>query len=467
MKLFHERVLPDLAHNIQCGNSLIGPDFYDGQLELNDETAQRINVFDWKAAFPQVLKRGGFDAVIGNPPYIFTRDLFTSEERTYYASTYKLGWEKQNTYLIFMERLLSLLSKTGKGGYIVPNSWLTIESAKLLRAEYVKHLSLILDLNYPVFRGVSMEPCVFIIDAKNNSQTVACARCTAVEQIANASFVDFDRGTWMQPGSRITFSSDGELHALLSNIKEKHPNLGEVFDVRTGLQAYETGKGVPLQTKHDVSNHVFDCTSREDETCVRYLEGKDIGRYFQSWGGMWMKYGKWLAQPRSIDIFSRPRILIREITNHPPYCINATLVNDTFLNNKSILNVLEPDDDVVRLKVLCAVLNSRLMSKCYRAFAVKAVRKLFPKIVIRNLREFPIPTKLGKDHYKNVSELNKVSAKVDLKVSIHKKLATAKTPQDITLLQRQIDMTDKQIDHLVYALYGLTDKEIALVEGGE
>jgi predicted type IV restriction endonuclease len=62
MKLFHERVLPDLAHSIQCGNSLIGPDFYDGQLDLDDETAQRTNVFDWQAAFPQVFKAGGFNA---------------------------------------------------------------------------------------------------------------------------------------------------------------------------------------------------------------------------------------------------------------------------------------------------------------------------------------------------------------------------------------------------------------------
>ena len=163
-------------------------------------------------------------------------------------------------------------------------------------------------------------------------------------------------------------------------------------------------------------------------------------------------------------MFSRPRILIREITSRPPYCINATFVHGTFLNNKSILNVLEPDDDIERLKVLCAVLNSRLMSECYRAFAVKAVRKLFPKIVIRNLREFPIPAKLGEARHNRTLEFNKISALVDLMMGIHKKLAAPKTPQDTTLLQRQIAATDRQIDQLVYALYGLTDEEIALIE---
>jgi hypothetical protein len=72
LQLFHERALPDLSRNIQCGNSLIDPDFYDGQqMHLFDEEERyRINVFDWEAAFPWLKETGGFDVVIGNPPYI-------------------------------------------------------------------------------------------------------------------------------------------------------------------------------------------------------------------------------------------------------------------------------------------------------------------------------------------------------------------------------------------------------------
>jgi len=111
MKLFHERVLPDLDRNIQCGNSLIGPDFYDGQLALDDEAAQHINVFDWQAAFPQVFQipptpplskggkpqpplqkgversGGGFDAVIGNPPYVRQETL--GDFKSYFQSHYE------------------------------------------------------------------------------------------------------------------------------------------------------------------------------------------------------------------------------------------------------------------------------------------------------------------------------------------------------------------------------------------
>ena len=72
LSLFQERVLPDLDSNIKCGNSLIGPDFCEGQQKrlFDEEEMYRINVFDWEKEFPEIMKNGGFDAVIGNPPYI-------------------------------------------------------------------------------------------------------------------------------------------------------------------------------------------------------------------------------------------------------------------------------------------------------------------------------------------------------------------------------------------------------------
>src|SRR5665647_2887843 len=123
MKLFHERVLPDLAHNIQCGNSLIGPDFYDGQLDLDDEAAQRINVFDWQAAFPQIFKTGGFDAVIGNPPYIRIQTMkeWAPLEVEHYKERYlSAGKGNYDIYVVFVERGLQLLNKKGRLGFILP-----------------------------------------------------------------------------------------------------------------------------------------------------------------------------------------------------------------------------------------------------------------------------------------------------------------------------------------------------------
>src|SRR5450759_4655995 len=136
MKLFHDRVLPDLAHNIQCGNSLIGPDFYDSQLDLDEETTQRINVFDWQAAFPQVFKVGGFDAVIGNPPYIRIQTLKESspQEIDFYKQSYTTTAKgNYDIYVIFIERGLQLLNRIGKLGFILPNKFFTTDYGGALR----------------------------------------------------------------------------------------------------------------------------------------------------------------------------------------------------------------------------------------------------------------------------------------------------------------------------------------------
>jgi len=81
-----QRILPDLGNNIQCGNSLIGPDFYEDEqmLLLDDETQYRINVFDWNSAFSEIMRRGGFDCVVGNPPYV----VLTAEDMPDAALSY-------------------------------------------------------------------------------------------------------------------------------------------------------------------------------------------------------------------------------------------------------------------------------------------------------------------------------------------------------------------------------------------
>jgi hypothetical protein len=459
LRMFHERALPDLGDNIKCGNSLIGPDFYQQQTMLDDEERYRVNVFDWDNEFPKIMKAGGFDAVIGNPPYIFTREQLSEEERQYFATRYQLSWEKHNTFMLFMERLLRLLGKNGKGGFIVPNSWLTIESAKLLREAYVPRLELLTDLNYLVFHRVSMEPCIFTVTGHDLQNKVLTLRVNSEDRLVEAKPVSFDRRKWNETNHRIVFSDNIDVSAIVDKVIRNSITIGEVFDVRTGLQAYEDGKGTPPQSAADVKNHVFDREKRVDENTVKYLQGRDVGRYELNWSGMWMQYGPWLSQPREIDIFKRPRVLLREITSDYPYCLNAMFVTGAYLNNKSILNVLHGDNDDAALKKLLCLLNSRLMSIFYKQKAVKSVRKVFPKVVIKNLREFPYPRTIGTDEGKKVVQL------VDQHIDLQKRIAAVKTDQEKTALQRQIDATDQQIDQLVYELYGLTEEEIKIIVG--
>src|SRR5690606_1958386 len=88
LALGFERVLPDLGQNIRCGNSLIGWDYFQGQMFPDEEEIHRVNPFNWQRAFPHVFAAGGFDAVIGNPPYIRQESL--GDDKPYYQSIYEV-----------------------------------------------------------------------------------------------------------------------------------------------------------------------------------------------------------------------------------------------------------------------------------------------------------------------------------------------------------------------------------------
>jgi len=124
LALFRERALPDLGSNVKCGNSLIGPDFYHGQQQalVPDEEAYRINAFDWHGEFPHIMDKGGFDAVIGNPPY---GAEYIAPEKKYFLNKFTLQNYQLDSYLIFLEKSFNLLNINGFFGMIIPNPWLT------------------------------------------------------------------------------------------------------------------------------------------------------------------------------------------------------------------------------------------------------------------------------------------------------------------------------------------------------
>ncbi|HSP42585.1 MAG TPA: N-6 DNA methylase, partial [Luteolibacter sp.] len=167
-----ERILPDLANNIKCGNSLIGPDFYD-QPEmdlLDDEARYRVNVFDWKAAFPEVFKQGGFDCVIGNPPYVRIQAMkeWAPIEVEIYKKAYRSSASgNYDIYVVFVEKALQLLNTKGRSGFILPHKFFNAQYGRNLRGLIAKgrHLSEIVHFgHHQVFEGATTYTCLLFLD---------------------------------------------------------------------------------------------------------------------------------------------------------------------------------------------------------------------------------------------------------------------------------------------------------------
>ena len=178
----------------------------------------------------------------------------------------------------------------------------------------------------------------------------------------------------------------------------------------------------------------------------KYIEGEDVKRYECTWNKQeYLKYGKHLREPRSDwNLFSTPRLLVRQIPSPLPYCINACYTEETFLNDRNSMNIIHAR---VSPLFLLGILNSRVISYWFAHKFGKLQRGIFPQFKINELAQFPIP--------------NVAPGKQRPIITLVEKILTAKQ----TNPQANTSGLERKIDKLVYALYGLTEKEIALVEG--
>jgi len=162
MKLFNERVLPTLDNNIRSGNSLVDIDFYEGQIDFGYE--KKIKPFTWKKAFSEIFANGGFDVVIGNPPWVDLKG-HPPELIEYYFKEFSTTENRINLYSIFVEQSLKILSPDGIFGFIIPNSILYQSSYEKIRKLILNNWSVksIVRLPDNVFQKVKAETIILSI----------------------------------------------------------------------------------------------------------------------------------------------------------------------------------------------------------------------------------------------------------------------------------------------------------------
>jgi hypothetical protein len=514
-----ERILPDLANNIKCGNSLIGPDFYDqpGLPEMDTEDHLRINVFDWdgKDGFPEIMKAGGFDVVIGNPPYVDVKELpgaIKSELTRRYAS----ATNRFDLYVPFIEKSLSILGKGGKLGFIVPSMFMRREYGKALRATVLKMsgISEIVDFGTnQVFAGPQNYVAILILQRAISPEKIVVTRydrtgldAAEIALELNAEFPKTGVVRFSLESSALGVDSEWELfdtaQAELSSrcfegfpaFREMiafasegiHSGKDEVFfipsDHVSALRlesppVYPLAKGKDIHRYESADTKVFpnsviypyDLDSGKVMSPERletiapnvwkhFGDSRDLlkGRsYFDRSSKAW--YELWCQRAPSLYVL--PKIVGPEIANKGEFTITS---KPLFINNKLKAIVLKPEINEA-LHFVLGLLNSKLVTYLHRHIAPPKGNNYF-EVKTRILERLPI-RRIDPTNKSDVAAHDSIVALVEKILDLHRQRTQSKTPHEHTALDRQIAATDRQIDRLVYDLYGLTEEEIALVEG--
>jgi hypothetical protein len=482
--LLKEKLLPDLRNNIICGNSLIGTDIFDGELfaqnisspsqgevSRRDEGVEKLKPMNFEDAFPSVMKRGGFDAIVGNPPYIQSRsEQFSEIEKEYYIKNYSTVEYQINTFGLFIENSLQNIKLNGILGYIIPNYWLSTRYDKKLR-DYLfieNHTKEIVN-TYNIFSEATVDTLIIITQRTNskvfpktillrsvdrNYKTIL-ERLLAIEQL-NWAFEKEEVVESNKSNTVISFANKIDIKG--SKI------ISDYFILKFGMKPYEKGKGIPKQTREMMKNKIYDAKKKIDKSYHPLLRARNIHRYTVDWESDWIKYGDNLAAPRTFNLFTGPRILIQRILTSDTFF--GVYTDQTFICNTDVITLKpkQTNDNSISILFFVGILLTKLTAKFVKNSNINLDREAFPKINTETLGTFPIPNidlgnSLDKSRHDAIVKL------VEQMLKAKEELAAAKLDQDVQRLEHRCATLDRQIDEAVYELYGLTPDEIAIVEG--
>jgi len=444
-------LLPRLRDNIKCGNSLIGYDIGD----LSDEDKARINPFDWESkneGFGEIMGAGGFDAVIGNPPYLIAAG---SDNADYLISHYKLVQYQTDYYVYFIERALSLTRRGCYLSFIVSDAWLNSQYFSNVREHLLsKHkINQIVVFDYPVFQDATMENSILVIAVSAKPDAILVERFsnpTTHAEVNNIEPPDALRRGLIDP------HQSSATEKIIAKMEQNSIALENFASLNRGIHAYRTdgyGKsrfGQGPQTKRDKETASYHADKPLNKKYLPELKGKDVFRFSFVPTGRFLSYGDWLAEPREPEFFYNPKITLRKILGRK---LHGTFIEEPYALDQSLYVIISKKNDIQLLKYLLGVLLSSV-GAWYLRTKYSIYDKLYPWYTKKQLAEFPMKPMNSR-----------MIALVERMLDLHKQMQATKSDAARERIDREIHVTDEQIDALVYELYGLTKEEIKVVEG--
>jgi len=500
------RKLTSLNNNIKCGNSLI-----------DDPMVAGNKAFKWEEEFPGVFKNGGFDVVIGNPPYVQSHSLDKATKDFIYDN-FETAEYQINTYGIFTEKALELIKDGRYYGIIIPNYWLSTKyDSRLRKLVFQRHqVEEIINL-FEVFDDATVDACILIgkrIDGevypkKTKVKSIDPSFKSIQERLLSISSNEwhFDEETYFNKNDEeieVRFHPKLELNG--------ETTLKNYFNFKKGMQPYEKGKGTPEQSREMMNDRIYHSDSKIDDSYLPLLKARNVQRYMMKGTSGFIKYGENLAAPRSKDLFEGKRILLNRILSGEK--IDGLYLENKIINNSDIFTLL-PKDNTINPKIFLPLIVSKLCATFFKLENVNLSRAAYPKINVNTLEKFPVPKisqeesaklisftdsmqKLYTELYEHTEQfsnlllskfdIDKLSRKLEnwheltfklFLAELKKKKVTLSLKEEAEWmeyfneqktkaneLKSQIAQTDQEIDRMVYELYGLNEEEVRVVEGG-
>jgi type I restriction-modification system DNA methylase subunit len=490
-------LLPSLEENVKCGNSLVGTDFYNqATLGLSEDEQIKINCFDWEKEFPAVFKNGGFDIIIGNPPYYNIQTLGAkSPVAEYIQMKYASIWQDKSDILFYFLIKAMKLSKDNIG-FILSNAFLFSDKAQKLRNAILEDGRLAKIVNFEqflVFKDASITSGVFIFrkeDAANLPSDIQAAvlkekSCT-VEQVvdymnntANYFSVSFSKNDVFALVDGTIDRLNKKIDGCLSG-QAQHPLLQDICLVGKGMETAANDvfifKDYPKQfpgkyiRKHLIGENIARYYLADNPDYLLYVEEtgdlKDLPAVIQEY---LKEHKKQLSsradkKRRATALWWNYTFAMHKEYYHLPkiWCSyrsksNAFVLDETG-NYIGLTNttVIFGTNHQYSLKYILALLNSKLLAFRYKSIGKQTGSGVF-EYFANGIGKLPIPEADARTQQEFASLVDKI---LELK---HREYAE-QNPQAKKIISRQIDGVDAMIDKAAYKLYGLSPEDIEIIE---